>query len=306
MNASAREVVVTGRGAVSPYGIGCGALWAGVSQGQSGVRAIESLGQLDPELYPVRYGAEVQRFQVDEQLKRHCEVRDEKSVQMGLVAAQQALGEARLLDQSDCVADAGRGLSVIVGSGHGPCNEVAICYGAFYQRGPRAVRPTSVPKGMYNSLSSNLSIYFGVTGKNEVIATACASGTAAIGHGLILIRHGYADIVLCGGADAPITLPTLTGWTNMRCPGAARRSAKGIPTLRCQAKRDGARRRGGDGRARIAGECRAAGRAAPCGYSVTAPRATPTISRLPARWDRRPPCGIVWPTRDWRWNRWII
>jgi 3-oxoacyl-[acyl-carrier-protein] synthase II len=216
MNAVAREVVVTGMGAVTPYGIGCEALWAGASQGQSGVRAIESLGELDAELYPVRYGAEVQRFNVDEQLKRHCEVRDEKSVQMGLVAAQEALREARLLDDSDGVASAERGLSVIVGSGHGPCNEVAICYGAFFQRGPRAVRPTSVAKGMYNSLSSNLSIYFGVTGKNEVIATACASGTAAIGHGLILIRHGYADIVLCGGADAPLTLPTLTGWTNMR------------------------------------------------------------------------------------------
>ena len=134
---------------------------------KAALAAIESLGQLDPELYPVRYGAEVQRFQVDEQLKRHCEVRDEKSVQMGLVAAQKPSVKARLLDRSDCVADAGRGLSVIVGSGHGPCNEVAICYGAFYQRGPRAVRPTSVPKGMYNSLSSNLSIYFGVTGRTK-------------------------------------------------------------------------------------------------------------------------------------------
>jgi 3-oxoacyl-[acyl-carrier-protein] synthase II len=69
---------------------------------------------------------------------------------------------------------------------------------------------------MYNSLSSNLSIYFGTTGKNEVIAAACASGPAAIGQGVILIRHGYADIVLCGGAEAPFTLPTFTGWTKLR------------------------------------------------------------------------------------------
>src|ERR1700735_5252288 len=93
MNAVAREVVVTGRGAVTPYGIGCDALWAGVSQGQSGVGAIESLGELDAEHYPVRYGAEVKRFNVDERLKRHCEVRDEKSVQVGLVAAREALRE---------------------------------------------------------------------------------------------------------------------------------------------------------------------------------------------------------------------
>jgi 3-oxoacyl-[acyl-carrier-protein] synthase II len=237
MNGVGREVVITGMGSVTPYGIGCDALWAGASQGTSGVSWIESLGELDPELYPVRYGAQVKRFSVDEQLKRHCEVRDEKSVQMGLVAARDALCDARLLDESDCVPADCRGFSVIVGSGHGPCTEVAICYGAFFQRGPRAVRPTSVPKGMYNSLSSNLSIYFGVTGNNEVIATACASGTAAIGHALILIRHGYTDIVLCGGADAPITRPTLTGWTNMRV--LARHSEPQKASRPFDAKRNG-------------------------------------------------------------------
>jgi 3-oxoacyl-[acyl-carrier-protein] synthase II len=216
MHLGRHEVVVTGMGAVTPYGIGTEPLWRGLSEGQSAIGWIESSGDLDADLYPVRYGAEVKQFSVDDQLRRHCEVRDEKSVQLGMVAAQHALRQASLLDEADHVPDASRNLSVIVGSGHGPCNEVAICYGAFFQRGPRAVRPTSVPKGMYNSLSCNLSIYFGVTGANEVIATACASGTAAIGHALILIRHGYADIVLCGGADAPITRPTLTGWTNMR------------------------------------------------------------------------------------------
>jgi 3-oxoacyl-[acyl-carrier-protein] synthase II len=216
MKAIAREVVVTGIGAVTPYGVGASALWAGVSQGRSGVSWIESLGELDAAIYPVRYGAEVKGFDIDAQLKRHCEVRDEKSVQMGLVAAQEAFRQAQLIDGEDCIEESARSAPVIVGSGHGPCNEVAICYGAFFERGPRAVRPTSVPKGMYNSLASNLSIYFGLTGTNEVIASACASGTSAIGHGLILIRHGYADIVLCGAADAPITRPTLTGWTNMR------------------------------------------------------------------------------------------
>ncbi len=301
-----REVVVAGMGAVTPYGIGREALWAGVSQGQSGVSAIESLGELDAEHYPVRYGGEVKRFNVDEQLKQHCEVRDEKSVQMGLVAAQQALREAQLLDDSDRVGTAGRGLAVIAGSGHGPVNEVAICYRALFQQGPRAVRPTSVPKCMYNSLSSNVSIYFGATGKNEVIAAACASGTAAIGQALILIRHGYADIVLCGGAEAPFTLPTFTGWTKLRV--LARHADPTKASRPFDAKRNGMVL--GEGAAMVVLESQESAERRGVrplrGCSVTARRAMPTISRLPARRDKWPPCGIVWPMRDSRRSRWII
>jgi 3-oxoacyl-[acyl-carrier-protein] synthase II len=69
---------------------------------------------------------------------------------------------------------------------------------------------------MFNSLSSQLSIHFGLTGANHVIASACTSGTAAIGLGALFIRHRLADIVLCGGADAPLTPWTFTTWTNMR------------------------------------------------------------------------------------------
>ena len=147
----------------------------------------------------------------------------------------------------DRVGAEGRGLSVIVGSGHGPVNEVAICYRALFQQGPRAIRPTSVPKCMYNSLSSNLSIYFGTTGKNEVIAAACASGPAAIGQGVILIRHGYADIVLCRRSRRPFHFPTFTGWTELRIFRTAHQSEKGVAAVRCETKRNGARRRGGDG-----------------------------------------------------------
>jgi 3-oxoacyl-[acyl-carrier-protein] synthase II len=69
---------------------------------------------------------------------------------------------------------------------------------------------------MFNALSSNVSIYFGTTGTNLVIASACASGASAIGIGAVLIRHGYADIVLAGGADSPLTPPLFASWTKLR------------------------------------------------------------------------------------------
>jgi 3-oxoacyl-(acyl-carrier-protein) synthase len=69
---------------------------------------------------------------------------------------------------------------------------------------------------MFNALASQLSLHFGLTGANHVIASACSSGTAALGLASILIRDGFSNIVLCGGADSPFTPAVFTCWTNMR------------------------------------------------------------------------------------------
>ncbi len=216
MNQFFRDVVVTGLGAVSPFGGGVDVLWRNVRHGRSGVDWIETLGELDPELYPVRYAAEVKAFSVAELLKQNPGPRIGKSIQMGLVAAREALAQAKLLDDEERAIDIGTPISAIMGSAHGPCHETEIGYGAFFQHGPAAVRPTTVPMCMFNSLSSNISIHFGLTGSNHVIASACSSATTAIGLGLLLIRHGYADVVLCGGADAPLTSPLFSSWTKLR------------------------------------------------------------------------------------------
>ena len=211
-----REVVVTGMGAVTPLGIGVDALWNGVRSGRSGVDWLQLLPDLDPAIYPVRYAAEVKDFSADKLLKQHCDVRIERSVQMGLVASCEALHQARLLDTSEKLLDPSIRIEAILGSGHGACHEAEIGYSTFFQRGPGAVRPTTIPKSMFNALSSNVSIYFGLTGSNLVIASACASGATAIGIAAVLIRHGYADIVLAGGADSPFTPVLFTCWTKLR------------------------------------------------------------------------------------------
>jgi 3-oxoacyl-(acyl-carrier-protein) synthase len=90
---------------------------------------------------------------------------------------------------------------------------------------------------MFNSLSSNLSIHFGLTGANLVIASACSSATLAIGLAAILIRDGFVDRVLCGGADAPLTQAIFTGWTNMRV--TARHSAPQKASRPFDSKRNG-------------------------------------------------------------------
>jgi 3-oxoacyl-[acyl-carrier-protein] synthase II len=216
MHPTRREVVVSGVGAVSPFGVGAEALWQHVCSGQSGIDWIGCLGELDPEFYPVRYAGEVTNFNVDLLLKKPTEVRLEKSVQMALVAAQEALDQAGIVAAGTKGLEALSPISVIAGRGHGACHETEGPFEAFFTRGPRAVRPTTIPKCMFNSLSAHLSIHFGLTGTNHVIASACSSGTAAIGLATILIRSGCAEIVLCGGADAPLTPMMFTCWTNMR------------------------------------------------------------------------------------------
>ncbi len=211
-----REVVVTGMGAVTPFGTGVEALWNSVRSGRSGVDWLQLLPDLDPATYPVRYGAEVKGFSADEHLNQHCDVRIERSVQMGLVASRDALHQADLLDVSDKLVDPFMRIEAVLGSGHGACHEAEIGYSTFFQRGPGAIRPTTIPKSMFNSLSSNVSIHFGLTGSNLVIASACASGASAIGVATVLIRHGYADIVLAGGADSPFTPVLFTCWTKLR------------------------------------------------------------------------------------------
>lgn len=216
MAGEGRDVVVTGVGAVTPFGVGINALWDGVCSGRSGVDWIQSLPDLDPAIYAVRYAAEVKRFVVDDHLRQHCDVRVERDVQMGLVAASEALRQAKLLDPADKLIDKSLRIETIVGSGHGPCHEAEVGYSTFFRRGPAAVRPTTIPKSMFNSLSSNISIHFGMTGTNVVIASACASGASAIGLATVLIRHGYADIVLAGGADCPLTPVLFACWTKLR------------------------------------------------------------------------------------------
>lgn len=203
-------------GAVTPFGIGVDALWDGARNGRNGIDWIQLLPDLDPAIYPVRYAGEVKGFTVDEHLKQHCDVRLERSVQMGLVASREALHQARLLDASDKLLDSTMRIEAILGSGVGACFELEVGYSTFFKRSPRAVRPTTIPKAMFNALSSNTSIHFGMTGTNLVIASACASGASAIGIATVLIRHGYADIVLAGGAESCFTPVHLTFWTNLR------------------------------------------------------------------------------------------
>jgi 3-oxoacyl-(acyl-carrier-protein) synthase len=207
-----RDVVITGMGAVTPCGVGCGPLWDDVSQGRNAIRWITCF---DVAGWPVRFAGEVRDCDAAAILSRPHGSRRDRSVQFGLVAAREALQQAKLLDGNERLV-ANETAGVIAGSGLGPCMEAEFSYGCFFGRGRQAVRPMTVPKSMHNALSSHLSIYFGLRGGSHTVAAACASGAIAIGQTWMAIRAGQEDIVLCGGADSPLTPGMFAAWTNLK------------------------------------------------------------------------------------------
>lgn len=220
-NGPPRDVVVTGLGAVSACGVGRQRLWEGVSNGRSGVDWIQ---RFDVSGWPVRFAGEVRDCNHDALLARAAGLRRDKSLKFGLIAAREALLQARLIDDQDRVA-ADATIGAIVGSGLGPCFEAEFAYGSFFERGRQGVRPMTVPRSMHNALSSQLSIYFGLRGASHTVAAACASGQMAIAQSWLMIRSGLEDVMVCGGADSPLTPGMFAAWTNLKVLAAHERPA---------------------------------------------------------------------------------
>ncbi|MCR9294710.1 MAG: beta-ketoacyl-[acyl-carrier-protein] synthase family protein [bacterium] len=208
----ATRAVITGVGVVSSVGIGQADYWTNLSQGKSGVKPITLF---PAEEFPVGYGGEVSDFEFPGDLRRKPARTVDRALQMAYVASAEALRQASLVDDEDRVV-VDYPVATIVGSGHGPCHEVERSMNAYYRQGLRAVNPMAIPRSMYNSISGNLSIQFGLRGPNHVIVSACASASTAIGEAYRLITRGDERAVLCGGTDAPLCTTMFSAWSRMR------------------------------------------------------------------------------------------
>jgi 3-oxoacyl-[acyl-carrier-protein] synthase II len=136
----------------------------------------------------------------------------DRGVMFGLIASREALKDAGLLD----AAKDGLPVAAILGSGLGPCHQAEISYGEYLTRGWRGIRPTTIPRAMYSTLASQISIAYHLTGGHHVVAAACASGTLAMAEAYQAIRSGGEEVVLTGGVDSPLNRSTYGGWMNLR------------------------------------------------------------------------------------------
>src|SRR5438105_6185583 len=207
-----RRVVITGMGTVSPNGVGNSAFSEAILAGQSGVRRIS---QFDASEIPVQVAGEVSGFDelawVEKRARKHVS----RVLPLALAAATEALGDAGIQPAS-LPLDEKRRFGVILGSGGGAQEFTEEQYRLFFHQQYRQMSLFCVPTGVMGTLSSELSVRFGLRGPSHVVTTGCTSSTDALGYAMRQIQSGRLDMVLSGGADAPIALGIVKGFLLMK------------------------------------------------------------------------------------------
>ena len=207
-----RRVVVTGMGIVSPIGIGLEAYWDALCKGVSGAARITLF---DPEAFPTTFACEVKHFDPSPVVDAKEARRMERFTQLGMVAADHALRDAGLLNDSgkhDVLQNAG----VIVGSGIGGMQIFEDQCKVYFDRGPRRLSPFFVPMMIPDITAGRISIQYGLHGPNFAVVSACASAGHAIHMAARLIQAGEADVMLAGGTEAAVTHMAIGGFCAMK------------------------------------------------------------------------------------------
>jgi 3-oxoacyl-[acyl-carrier-protein] synthase II len=206
------RVVVTGIGAVSPNGIGRETFWEATWQGVSGIRRIQSF---DPSPFPVQIAGEVVGFDPSLYISEKDASNVSRVVPLAVAAAKEAVADAGF-DAARMSLEERRRVAVLLGSGGGGQEFVERQFSLYYAGHLRQCSIYTIPSATIGTLASEISMYFGFRGFSHVISTGCTSSTDAIGYAVQNIRAGWADVVVCGGADAPLAPLIMKGFTMMR------------------------------------------------------------------------------------------
>ena len=208
-----RRVVVTGMGVVSPVGSDVQTAWENLTAGYNGIGPITCF---DTTNYKAKLGAEVKGFDPLQYMDRSETLRSDKFAQYAMGAAVQAVEESGVIGTLDPER-----VAVYFGSGIGGLNTVSTEIGKLEHRGPHRVSPLCVPMMIANMAAGMIAIRYNCKGAALPAVTACASGSNAIGEALRVIRHGYADAVITGGAEASIVPVGVAGFINMKALSTA-------------------------------------------------------------------------------------
>ena len=204
-----RRVVITGMGCVTPIGVGRKAFWSALQRGESGVRRIQSF---DVSNSPVKIAAEVKDFDWQAQLTAKDRKHVPRTVPLALAAAREAFQDAGLAPENLSVEERQR-IGVQLGTGGGGLPFVEDHYGIWYNGGSHAKASVYIiPAATHGTLSSELSMAFGLRGLSHVVSTGCTSSTDAISYAAQHIALGRQDTMLAGGVDAPLAPGILAGF----------------------------------------------------------------------------------------------
>jgi len=203
-----RRVVVTGTGCVTPFGAGRRTLFDSLVAGKSAVSLISSFDTSD---FKTKIAAEIKNFDVNSYFPKSETRKMDRFTQLAAVAAKDALEDSKInlekLDRSR--------FGVVLGTGFGGISTTLEQHEVLLERGSRRVSPFCVPMMIPNMAAGTLSILFGAKGVNETVSTACASSSHAIAAAALLIQSGKADVIICGGSEAPVNPLILAAFSSM-------------------------------------------------------------------------------------------
>ena len=203
-----KRVAVTGLGVISPVGNDVPAFWNALCSGTCGIGPITKFDATD---YPVKLAAEVRDFDPRQYMEKLDILHSDVYTHFAMAAACQAVADSGIAGTLDAER-----VGVYIGSGIGGIATFMTEHSKLLNRGPRRVSPYFIPMMIPNMASSMIAMRNHFHGPAMPMVTACASGTNAIGEALRLIRHGYADAMVAGGAEATVNALAAAGFSNMQ------------------------------------------------------------------------------------------
>ena len=192
-----RRVVITGMGAITPLGNSVDEFWSGIKAGKSGIGPIT---QFDASINKVHYAAEVKNFNPGDYMDPKDARKMARFTQFGVAAAKQCIEDAGLMGNSEVLDETG----IILGVGIGGLEVTESSVLSMQKMGFVKTNPMAIPELIPNEVGGNIAINFGLHGPAQSIATACSSGSDAMGVAFDMVRSGRLDTCLTGGSEATI------------------------------------------------------------------------------------------------------
>ena len=203
-----RRVVVTGMGCVTPLGNDLPTTWRNLVDGKNGIGPITKFDTTD---FKAKLAAEVRDFDPKLYMEKPQILHSDLYAQLAMAAAVQAMEDSGIAGTVP-----GERMGVYIGTGIGGIQTFEAEHSKLLNKGPRRVSAYFIPMMIANIASSMIAIRYGCMGPAMPAVTACASGSNAIGEALRVVRHGYADAMICGGAEATVTPLAAAGFCNMQ------------------------------------------------------------------------------------------
>ena len=206
-----QRVVITGMGVISPVGNNINDFWTSLAEGRCGIDHIKGFEEYD---LPISVAGQVKDFAPEENgLERNDIRRNDLYCQFALAAAYQAMQQSGLKSGENVAADR---LGVYIGSGIGGMNTFVNETTKLLNEGVNRISPLFVPMMIGNIAAGNVAIKYNAQGVCLPVVTACATGTHAAGEAYRAIKHGYADAIIAGGAEASIHPLAIGGFANSK------------------------------------------------------------------------------------------